>query len=84
MFMKVTEKIAKDVWRCVLNHTKKGHRIRFNVDDDGSSLECVFCGTDIGIGSDDVIAVAVQRMHDSGIEFEINLETNRLSDTGGE
>ena len=73
--MSIQKKLAGDVWRCVVAHTKKNHKLRLTVTDFGQSLDCVFCGMPAVMGSADVVEQVCSMMQDSGIEFEVHCET---------
>lgn len=70
--------LANHVWRCVVSHSSKGHRLQLKVDDDELLLECVFCGIPVVTGSDDVMEAVTEQMTACGIEFEVLCETKQM------
>jgi hypothetical protein len=70
--------LANNVWRCVVSHSSKGHRLQLKVDDDEVVLECVFCGIPVVTGSDNVMEAVTQQMTACGIEFEVLCETGNI------
>ena len=71
--------LANNVWRCVVSHSSKGHRLRLKVDDDGQTLECVHCEMPVVQGSDDVMGVIMAEMKAISIElFEVMCETGQV------
>jgi len=70
--------LANHVWRCVVSHSSKGHRLQLKVDDGELLLQCIFCGIPVVTGSDDVMETVTKQMTACGIEFEVLCETKQM------
>ena len=66
------------IWHCVDGHTKKGHRLRLIIDDQGQLFWCIWCHMPAVFGSPDCIAEIAKRLTDRGIEFEVMIESSIL------
>jgi hypothetical protein len=65
------------IWKTVVQHSRKGHRLRLEVDDDDQTLWCLFCKHPIVGGSEDVMQRCGEKMKASAIEFEVIITTNQ-------
>ena len=65
------------LWRTVVAHFRKGHRLRLEITDHDQDLWCMFCKHPIVGGSEAVMQRCGEKMKAHGIEFEVMISTNQ-------
>ena len=68
--------LSREVWRCLVYHYRKQHRLRLRVDDRSKRIDCASCGVPLMQGSDQVIDQVCSIMNKCAMEFEVVCETN--------
>jgi hypothetical protein len=69
--------LVDHLWQTVVNHSRRGHRLRLEVDDTDQTLWCMNCKHPIVGGSEDVMRRCGEKMKNSGIGFEVMISTTQ-------
>lgn len=67
--------LVDHIWRTIIRHSKKHHRLVLMVDDEDQTLWCHSCRSPVAGGTDEVMRRCGERMKKNGIRFEVDLFT---------